>query len=45
MPTTLLEVAGAASITVAGFLIAIPLGFFALGLSLLALGYLLEEVD
>lgn len=41
--TTALEVVGMAFIAIAGFLVFIPLGFFALGVGLLALGYLLEE--
>lgn len=43
MTTTLLEIAGLGLISLAGFLVYVPLGFLTLGLSLLALGYLLED--
>lgn len=39
MIDTLLEVAGLGSLTLAGFLVALPLGFAALGCSCLLLAY------
>lgn len=43
MTTTLLEIGGMASVALGAFLIFVPAGFIALGLGLLALGYLLED--